>query len=81
MKGERGMKKTKKDKQEAAGAAAGIATNLAASAAFGTIFHAAPFLRNNNNCPKCKVPISPYLMDNGVLPKNCPYCGAVMNNE
>lgn len=75
------MGKTKKDKQEAAGAVTGIVADLATSAAFGTIFHAAPFLKNTNNCPKCKIPISPYLMDNGVMPKNCPYCGALIDDE
>ena len=75
------MEKTKKDKQEAAEAATGIVADLAASAAFGTIFRAAPFLRNNNNCPKCKVPISPYLIDEGGMPQKCPYCGAIMNDE
>ena len=76
------MEKTKKERQEAAGVVRDIVVDLAASAALGTLFPGAHhFFSNVNNCPKCKVPISPVLMDDGVMPEKCPYCGASIDNE
>lgn len=76
------MEKSKEERLQAAGVVRDIVVDLAASAAVGRLFPGAHhFFGSIDNCPKCKTPISPVLMDNGVMPKNCPYCGAVMNDE